>query len=139
MNPVVHFEMPYEDRARMVAFYQKTFGWKPQLMGPEMGDYAVMTTTEMDEKSGFPEKPGRINGGFFQRSDENKATSVVIAVEDIAAAIKKVKDAGCKIVGTEKPDTPMDIPGVGLYAGFIDTEGNRVSIIQPKGPMTVHG
>jgi predicted enzyme related to lactoylglutathione lyase len=26
---------------------------------------------------------------------------------------------------------PMDIPGVGTYISFIDTEGNRVSLLQP--------
>ena len=42
MNPVVHFEMPYEDRNRMADFYSKAFGWKPQMLGPEMGDYVVV-------------------------------------------------------------------------------------------------
>ena len=62
MNPVVHFEMPYEDRDRMVEFYKNAFGWEANKLGPEMGDYAVMMTTEMDEKTKFPTKPGRING-----------------------------------------------------------------------------
>jgi predicted enzyme related to lactoylglutathione lyase len=26
---------------------------------------------------------------------------------------------------------PMDIPGIGLYVSFFDTEGNRVGMIQP--------
>jgi predicted enzyme related to lactoylglutathione lyase len=26
---------------------------------------------------------------------------------------------------------PMEIPGVGQYVSFIDTEGNRVSMLQP--------
>jgi len=26
---------------------------------------------------------------------------------------------------------PMEIPGVGLYVSFDDTEGNRMSILQP--------
>jgi hypothetical protein len=26
---------------------------------------------------------------------------------------------------------PMDIPGVGAYVSFTDTEGNRVSLLQP--------
>jgi predicted enzyme related to lactoylglutathione lyase len=26
---------------------------------------------------------------------------------------------------------PMDIPGVGKYATFFDTEGNRMSILEP--------
>ena len=28
MNPVVHFEMPYEDRMRMAQFYESAFGWR---------------------------------------------------------------------------------------------------------------
>ena len=49
MNPVVHFEMPAEDRKRMSEFYKKTFGWQTQMLGPEMGDYVVVTTTESDD------------------------------------------------------------------------------------------
>ena len=41
MNPVVHFEMPYENSNRMADFYAKAFGWKPQKLGPEMGNYVV--------------------------------------------------------------------------------------------------
>ena len=35
MNPVVHFEMPYDDRARMARFYETAFGWKTQSLGEE--------------------------------------------------------------------------------------------------------
>ena len=44
MSPVVHFEMPAEDRRRMASFYEKAFGWKTQVLGPEMGDYVLVTT-----------------------------------------------------------------------------------------------
>jgi predicted enzyme related to lactoylglutathione lyase len=37
MNPVVHFEMPAEDRNRMPAFYERTFGWKTEQLAPAMG------------------------------------------------------------------------------------------------------
>ncbi|HET7437825.1 MAG TPA: VOC family protein [Thermoanaerobaculia bacterium] len=53
---------------------------------------------------------------------------MVIAVQDVNEAIQKIKDAGGKVLGE-----PMEIPGVGLYTSFVDTEGNRVSILQPKG------
>ena len=43
MNPVVHFEMPAEDRKRMADFYNQVFGWQTQLMGEEMGDYVLVT------------------------------------------------------------------------------------------------
>ena len=131
MNPVVHFEMPYQDKNRMAGFYSKAFGWQPQMLGPEMGDYVVMMTTEMDEATKFPKKSGRINGGFFKKTKENQHPSVVIAVDDIRAAMRKVTEAGGTLLGGQKPGEPDDIPGVGQYISFIDPEGNRVSIIQP--------
>ena len=50
MDPVVHFEMPYEDKQRAADFYRQAFGWKAQLLGPEMGEYVVVQTDETDEK-----------------------------------------------------------------------------------------
>ena len=131
MNPVVHFELPYVDRNRMAGFYTKAFGWKPQMLGPEMGEYVVVTTAEADEK-GRPKNPGSINGGLYKKPADplGQHPSVVIAVTDIQAALKKVKDSGGKVLGE-----PMEIPGVGLYCGFLDTEGNRLSVLQPSGDM----
>lgn len=128
-NPVVHFEMPAEDRKRMADFYSKAFGWKAQMFGPEMGDYVTVTTTETDEATGRPTTPGAINGGFFPKRADRPAQypSVVIAVDDIRQHMKIVTDAGGEVLGE-----PMEIPGVGLYVSFLDTEGNRVSLLQPK-------
>jgi predicted enzyme related to lactoylglutathione lyase len=126
MNPVVHFEMPAEDRDRMTTFYETAFGWKTQKFGPEMGNYVLVTTAESDAKPGAP--AGAINGGFFPKNPDWPAQypSVVIAVEDIASAMRQVNQAGGKVLGE-----PMDIPGVGQYVSFFDTEGNRVSLLQP--------
>jgi len=49
MNPVVHFEMPAENTKRMADFYTKAFGWGTQVMGEEMGNYVVVTTSENGE------------------------------------------------------------------------------------------
>jgi len=127
MNPIVHFEMPAEDRKRMSDFYTKVFGWQTQQLGPEMGEYIVVTTTESDN-SGRPKTPGSINGGFYQKTNDpiTHHPSVVIGVGDINESIQKIKAGGGKILGE-----PMDIPGIGSYVSFIDTEGNRVSILQP--------
>ena len=38
MNPVVHFEMPFDDKARLTRFYEQAFGWQMQPMGADMGD-----------------------------------------------------------------------------------------------------
>ena len=132
MNPVVHFEMPAEDRTRMSKFYSKAFGWQTKPLGPEMGDYVVVTTTESDD--GGPKKPGAINGGFYAKKDDWPAQypSVVISVEDIHGAMKKVAEAGGKVLGE-----PMEIQGVGQYVSFMDTEGNRVSLLEPLPKMSV--
>jgi hypothetical protein len=134
MNPVVHFEMPARDNGRVSKFYAAVFGWKTQQLGPEMGNYVVVQTTETGENN-FPKEPGRINGGFFGRTKEDQSPSVVIAVEDIRDAMKSVAAAGGKVLGGQKPGEPDNIPGIGLYAAFIDTEGNRVGMLQPA-PMT---
>jgi predicted enzyme related to lactoylglutathione lyase len=56
----------------------------------------------------------------------------VIAVQDIREGIKQVSAAGGKVIGGHLQNgEPDEIPGVGLYASFIDTEGNRVSMLQP--------
>jgi hypothetical protein len=132
MNPVVHFEMPAGDRERMAKFYTKAFGWQTQMLGPEMGDYVVVTTTESDD--GGPKTPGAINGGFYLKNSNQPAQtpSVVIAVDDIGDAMKKVVAAGGKLLGEA-----TEIPGVGQYVSFFDTEGNRASILQPLPRMAV--
>lgn len=126
MNPVVHFEMPYDNRSRMAKFYEDAFGWRTQMLGDEMGNYVLATTTESGDCG--PKNPGAINGGFFPRKPDWPAQhpSVVVAVDDIRASMQQVAEAGGEVLGE-----PMEIPGVGQYVAFMDTEGNRVSMLQP--------
>lgn len=127
MCPVVHFEMPAEDKKRMTEFYTKVFGWQTQQLGKEMGEYVVVTTTETDENR-MVKAPGTINGGFYQKTEDklSQYPSIVIQVDDIQAHMKIVEDAGGKISGKME-----DIPGIGLWASIIDSEGNRISMLQP--------
>ena len=101
MNPVVHFEMPAEDRTRMRNFYERTFGWKTEQLGPEMGDYVLVETTETD-KSRHPKTPGSINGGFYPKKADWPAQhpSVVVAVDDIKASMKRVEAAGARCLAS---------------------------------------
>lgn len=131
MNPVVHFEFPYDNAERIMRFYQAAFGWKLQGLGPEMGNYILATTAESDVRptGSAGAVRGAINGGFFPRSPDmpGQHPSVVVAVDDIQAAMKAVNQAGGEVLGT-----PMTIPGVGQYVAFHDTERNRVSMLQPS-------
>ena len=129
MDPVTHFEMPAKDKKRASKFYSTVFGWQMQQLGPEMGDYMTASTTETDPKTRMVKTPGAINGGFYSPTDDplSKAPSVVISVKDVKASMKAVEKAGGKIL--RQPD---EIPGVGTWVSFQDTEGNRVSMLQPK-------
>lgn len=40
--------------------------------------------------------------------------------------MERVGAEGGKVLGK-----PMQIPGIGRYVSFFDTEGNRVSMLQP--------
>jgi len=135
MNPVVHFEMPAEDKKRMADFYTKVFGWQTQQMGPEMDEYIVVTTTETDEKTRRPKMPGAINGGFYgkDKTNINDAPHVVISVDNLDESMKMVTEAGGTIL-----HGPDDIPGIGTYASFKDTEGNTAAMLQPAPMMEVH-
>lgn len=124
-NPVVHFEMPYVDPKRVSKFYNTAFGWEMNDAGADMGHYIVAQTTETD-KNRMVKTPGTINGGFYKKSkSSNPYPSFVISVDNIKKALLMVKKAGGKILGK-----PQDIPGIGMWVVFKDTEGNRVSILQ---------
>jgi predicted enzyme related to lactoylglutathione lyase len=63
MNPVVHFELPYENAERISKFYGIVFGWKLTNLDEEYRNYVLITTTEKGAKPGMP--AGAINSGFF--------------------------------------------------------------------------
>jgi len=123
----VHFEMPADDRKRMSGFYEKVFGWNTKQLGEEMGSYVLVTTTESDE-NGFPKEVGRINGGFYPKNMDRPAQypSIVISVKNIKESMKMIGEAGGRVLGE-----PIEIPQFGLYVSFMDTEGNRVALLQP--------
>jgi uncharacterized protein len=128
MDPVVHFEFPYDDRERIAKFYRSVFGWELKILGEDMGNYVLATTAKPGQRVGHEAAYGAIGGGFYQRNNDWPAQhpSVVIAVQDIRASMKQVNDAGGQTLGE-----PMTIPGVGDYVSFYDTEKNRVSLLQP--------
>lgn len=126
MNPVVHFELPYDNPTRIAHFYQSVFGWKMQKLGEDMGNYVLATTAESDAKPGFP--AGAIDGGFYPRKPDWPAQypSIVFAVDDIEKSMENVRTSGGEVL-----TDPMSIPGTGMYVSFLDTEGNRCSMLQP--------
>lgn len=92
-----------------------------------MGNYILAGTTPVDENQ-MAVNPGSINGGFFEYKDEPGFTAghVVIQVENLDESMEKVKKSGGQVNGK-----PVDIPGIGTYVAFTDSEGNGVGMLQP--------
>ena len=129
MNPVVHFEMPSVNSKRTKKFYEAVFGWQMTQLGPEMGNYLLATTSPVDKRQ-MHKKKGAINGGFYKRGKDGTVPHLVIAVPNLKKHMATVKKAGGKILGK-----PMNIPGIGMFVMFKDTEGNKVGMLQPSQKM----
>jgi predicted enzyme related to lactoylglutathione lyase len=123
VNPVVHFEIPFENKDRAMKFYTQCFGWQLQDM-PQMN--YVMANTTATGPDFRPTDPGAINGGLFARPKEAPGPVIYVGVESVDTAIANVLAAGGKVV---TPKTP--IPGMGAYGRVSDTEGNVIGLFEP--------
>lgn len=118
---IVHFEIPFDDGERARGFYREAFGWNLMEM-PEMS-YTIASTGPTSEQ-GMPTEPGFINGGMFDRAEAApKSPVITVDVASINAALEKIeKLGGAKLVGR------TEIPDMGFYAYFTDTEGNVMGL-----------
>jgi predicted enzyme related to lactoylglutathione lyase len=121
MDKVVHFEITFDDLERAKAFYGSVFDWGLQTI-QEM-DYTTATTTPVDQQTQMPTEPGAINGGFTRRSEHTPSPVLTIQVDSIVATLERV---GAQGGSTVQPRT--EIPGMGAFAYFKDSEGNVVGL-----------
>jgi uncharacterized protein len=120
MDKVVHFEIPVDDAARAREFYGSAFDWDLTEMDMGGGNmYTTVTTTPIDETTQQPTEPGAINGGLMRRTGDTPAPVITIGVTSIDESLKKVEAGGG---ATVQPRT--EIPGMGAFAYFKDSEGN---------------
>ena len=116
MRRPIHFEIPADDPARAIAFYETVFGWTfSKWEGPT--PYWLITT-------GADGEPG-INGGLMPRRHPDQPCVNTIGVADLDASMALVQQSGGQVV-VEK----MPIPRVGWLAYCKDTEGHIFGIMQ---------
>jgi predicted enzyme related to lactoylglutathione lyase len=123
MDGVVHFEIPADDLGRAKEFYGSVFDW--QLQDVDMGGgqtYTTVMTVPIDDNQ-MPTEPGAINGGMMTRSAATPSPVITVGVASIDDALKRVEAAGGGVV---TPKT--DIPGMGAFAYFKDSEGNVLGV-----------
>lgn len=123
MNSIVHFEIPINSPEEAKKFYSDTFGWNIQQWGDK--DYWMASTTEVDEQTRMPKKPGMINGGMMKREGDFQHPILTISVDDIEATLAKIEAAGGKTI--KGKDAVGDM---GWTAYFEDTQGNMMGLWQ---------
>jgi predicted enzyme related to lactoylglutathione lyase len=116
MSRVIHFELPADDPARAIKFYEEVFGWTFEKWEGPM-EYWLITTG--------PEGEPGIDGGLAPRNDSATGTENTIGVDDVDSVVKKIEASGGKIL---RPKSA--VPGVGWLAYCEDTEGNTFGLMQ---------
>ena len=101
-----YIEFPATDIKATKKFYADAFGWEFEDYGPNYTSF----------------KDGRLAGGFGKGIASGKGALIVIYVDDLAAAERRVKEAGGKIT----KDT-FSFPG-GSRFHFSDPNGNELAV-----------
>jgi uncharacterized protein len=123
MAKVTHFEIPADDMDRAKEFYSTVFGWDISTSPIPGGEYTSLVTTAVDPETYAPTEPGAINGGMFQREGRLTTPVITIDVPAIDDALAQVRTAGGDVVAERQ-----EIPGMGAYAYFTDSEGNLMGL-----------
>lgn len=123
---VVHFELPFDDKERAMAFYREVFGWTLQEM-QELDYVGVMTGSVGPD--GAPTEPGFIGGGMTSRGGPNSGTVITIDTDDVDAKLTEVTGHGGQVLREKSP-----VGDIGFTAYFRDTEGNVVGLWQSVSP-----
>ncbi len=120
MDPVVFFEIPFDDMDKCKQFYEKLFHWEFL----EAGHYMYVRSTEVDDNL-IVRRPGAINGMMYKRGAQNSQNPVlVIDVLNMDEKLKQVEKEGGEIV---KNKILMDD---GWHAQIRDTERNIIGLWQ---------
>jgi uncharacterized protein len=109
-NPIAHFEIMGKDAIALQSFYAAAFDWKLSPPMPEMGNYSLYD----------PEGQG-VGGGI---GEGDPRVTVYIRVSDLQAAMKRVTQAGGRIL---MPATPVS--ETLTIALFADPAGNTVGML----------
>lgn len=123
MPTIQHFEIPADDIERAQKFYKEVFGWGMQKWSnPEnpVKDYWYFNTEDESGDKG-------LSGGMMKRQAPEHTVTNYITVSSIDEYKSKIEQAGGKIM---IPKT--EIPDMGFYVIFLDSENNQFGLFEPK-------
>ncbi len=127
MNPVTWFSIPAEDTEGAKRFYNQAFGWDIQPETKEDDDrysFNVALTSPNNDEEFNPTKPSIINGCIIKKSIGITGPIVLIEVDDLDVAARKIKEAGGMVVSEKIPMKTLN----GAFILAQDPEGNMLEV-----------
>lgn len=125
MNPLVYFEIPVADMKRARVFYERVFEVSLEPREIDGNEMALFPHAE-----GAPGASGALARGESYVPGKAGAR-IYFGVSDVAATLHLAVSAGGAV---NYPVT--DVPGYGVLAEFIDTEGNCIALFAGRGGST---
>lgn len=123
MPTIEHFELPANNLERATEFYRAVFQWElERWSNSENSDKDYWFIKTMDQKGNVG-----ISGGMMKRQSSNHQVTNYITVNSIDEFSNKIKEKGGKIIVSK-----TEIPDMGYFEIFLDTEGNMLGLYEAK-------
>jgi uncharacterized protein len=117
-----HFDIPVDDATRAKQFYKDVFGWDMKKLESQVDPKVELWMCETEDENG---RKG-ITGGMMKRNTLPSVTNY-ISVNSIDEYISKINKSGGKVT---MPRT--QIPNVGSFAMFLDSENNLFGLFEQR-------
>jgi predicted enzyme related to lactoylglutathione lyase len=122
MPAVYHFDIPIDDANRAQQFYRNVFGWDMKKVENQVDPKVELWMCETEDENG---KKG-VTGGMMKRDTLPTVTNYVL-VNSIDQYISKINKSGGRVTVQR-----TEIPNVGFYAMFLDSENNLFGLFEKK-------
>jgi predicted enzyme related to lactoylglutathione lyase len=120
---VYHFDIPVDDDAnRAQQFYKNVFGWDMKKVESQVDPKVELWMCETEDENG---KKG-VTGGMMKRETLPGVTNYVL-VNSIEEYISKISKWGGRVTLQR-----TEIPNVGFYAMFLDSENNLFGLFEKR-------
>lgn len=123
MPTVRHFDIPIDDLDRSQKFYRDVFGWDMKKVGNPATPQIELWMCETEDSNGNK----GITGGLMRRKSLPTVTNY-IGVLSIEEFILKIERSGGKVTVPRS-----EIPNIGFFAMFKDSENNLFGLFEAKG------
>jgi uncharacterized protein len=120
MPSLYHFDIPIDNADRAKQFYKDVFGWDMKKLNSQVNSRVELWMCETEDENG---RKG-ITGGMMKRDSLPSVTNYIL-VNSIDEYTSKINHSGGKVTMHK-----TEIPHVGYFAMFLDSENNLFGLFE---------